>query len=189
MKASKDAPFELGELQTALWFETTWSSPDEGDGSAWILLTDGNTSCSKLQDEIHGRVEAADSLVWKDSGVLLQLQWFNTRGQNIGFEGAYSAMEPLYGYGYYYYYYDYDYGKAEGTEGQDVRWFEYAIFSEGRNFSGMDYGMGALTNESGSASTVEGEVHVPWFEAEFNAKNCGRLEDPWEDSDWWHSGR
>jgi hypothetical protein len=179
------APFDLGKLQSALWFESTWADPDDGDGSAYILLTDGQTSCSRFQDELNGDMQGADSLIWKDSGVLLQVEWFNTAGENIGYEGAYSAMQPLYGYGYYYYYYDYDYGKAEGELGQDVRWFDWVVFSEGVNYASSDYGAGVLNIDSGGSDEVTGRVRAEWFTADFTARNCGRLEQRERDSAWW----
>ncbi len=187
MATRGDAPFELGKLSTALWFETVWAEPDQGNGSAYILLTDGTTTCAQLQEELTYQTQGADSLLWRDSGVLLQVQWFNTEGENIGYEGAYSSMRPLYGYGYYYYYYDYDYGKAEGSKGQDVRWFDWVVFSEGVNYSSSDYGAGALYIDGGGSERVTASVRAEWFTADVKARDCGQLQRSSEDSGWWDS--
>lgn len=178
MSATRDAPFKLGALETALWVEHTWSNPTQGIGGATLLLVDDpDFTCRDLKAELSGDTERKDSIIWRSSGILLDLFWQDTDGENIGWKGDY--YQGTYSRGsYYYYYYDYGYGKdVAGSTRTDSRTLTASVFEDGRTWSGQ----GLLAHAgitSGTSDSVSGTSKSSWWSAKFSAKNCG-VADPY----------
>lgn len=175
MKATRDAPFSLGSLKSALFAESRWSNPDSGSGAATILLVDqAGFSCKDFADELNGFTEPQDSVTWKASGAVVELEWWNNTGANIGWEGDY--YQGAYSYsGYYYYDYTNEDGESE-TSQVDRRNMASAAFADERVYQGS-YLFGRLTIDSGDADSVSGSIQTEWWKAKFEAENCGQVGD------------
>ena len=65
MSARGNAPFKLGKVASALWFEERWADPEDGEGAATILLVDKETDCDEFLEELDGSVDPKDSLLWE----------------------------------------------------------------------------------------------------------------------------
>ena len=171
MRSTSDAPFDLGRLQSALWFESAWSSPDDGWGNATVLLVDEEFSCAKLEAELSGEIERRDSIIWTASGLLLTLQWQDTDGANLGWAGDY--YQGTTSTGYYYYYYDYAKDVAGGTVRTDRRTLSVQSFDEGAVWTGQPL-LARLTIDGGGQE-IAGSTSSDWWKARFKAENCGQV--------------
>ena len=171
-RATSAAPFSLGKLKTALFAESRWSSPDSGNGSATLLLVDdASYGCSDLEAELNGESEPRDSITWKASGVLVDLEWWTNTGDNIGWEGEY--WQGSYSYAGYFYY---DYSEEGDGDQKTVsrRHMGSVAFADERVYQG-NYLFGRLDVESGDAQTVSGVAETEWWKARFEAENCGQV--------------
>ncbi|MCP4919956.1 MAG: hypothetical protein GY913_23890 [Proteobacteria bacterium] len=173
MSSTRDAPFDLGRLKSALWFEAAWSAPESGFGTATILLLDEDFTCGQLHKELSGETERKDSILWTASGLLLSLDWRDSDGTNLGWEGDY--YQGTYSMGSYYYYYAEGTDVAGGTVATDRRTLSASAFDEGRTWSG-DAILARLAVDSGGADEVSGTTESAWWSARFDAENCGQLE-------------
>lgn len=181
MSATSDAPFKLGSLKKALFAESRWSSPDTGSGNATLLLVDdASYSCSDLQSELSGDTDARDSITWSASGAVVDIDWWNNLGTNIGWEGDY--YQGSYSYSGYYYY---DYAEEDDGDQKGVsrRQISSVAFADGQTFQGS-YLFGHLEIASGDADAVTGRIDTEWWKAKFKAENCGQVgEDGPSESD------
>lgn len=85
LRATSDAPFELGRLRTALVLP-------EGD-TALVLLTDAELTCGRLASERDNQVDEDQTILWNDRGVMLQL-WFEEGLEGLYVQGAVPLNEP-----------------------------------------------------------------------------------------------
>ncbi|HJN74680.1 MAG TPA: hypothetical protein QGF58_12165 [Myxococcota bacterium] len=171
MKATRDAPFSLGSLKTALFAESQWSTPEAGTGSATLLLVDDSDyTCEDLEAELAGTTEQRDSITWTASGAVVDVQWWNNTGENIGWVGEY--FQGAYGYGGYYYY---DYSDEDDQQRSvDRRTMASAVFADERIWQ-SSYLLGRLEITSGDVQLVTGTIDTEWWRARFEAHNCGQI--------------
>lgn len=170
MRATGDAPFSLGKVASALWIEDAWADPAEGDGEGFLVLTTADIDCEDLAAELNGEVQPKDSFIVTERGIAVDVEWWDPRNRNAGFEGAYySGLYPL--------------GYDEGPDAETFRYFQLSAFSDGATWSD-DYSIGkAEITDYGDE--VVGTLRSQWVKASFEAENCGKLESTYEYWDYW----
>ncbi len=156
-----DAPFKLSGINTALWIERDGETLD-GDGRAYLLLSDVEGSCNELELELKGDIPEHESQRWTSRSVLAHFAWEDSMERDQGWEGIYyGGFYPLYYWSY----------QADYT----VRLFSSQVFSDGVVYDG-DYWMGEAEVEAYSGDEVEGWIETEMYEASFTAEHCGSYE-------------
>lgn len=176
MRATGDAPFHLGKVVSALWAESAWSEPEEGDGEGLLLLTSAELSCDDLMAELDGEVEPRDSVIWTSEGIAVELEWYDPAERNAGFTGTYvSGMYPLGGY-------------YEG--GDTLRVFRLTAFADGTTWEDY-YGLGRADVDDYDDSDVRGSLRTNWVKANFQAEHCGQQQgwSDYNDTGWYYDVR
>ncbi len=164
-----EAPFKLGSLTSALFFEGAYSDADEGYGQGILMLTDADMDCDDLEDELTGDTEQEDSVMWNHAGIAAVMTWMQP-GEDAGFEGTY--VSGFYPYATYQWYEDPEVA---------TRIFAATAFSDGVSYD-EEYGSGWLEISSAEDQIV-GRLKTDWLKARFRAEDCGK--EPEDDSGSW----
>lgn len=172
MSAKGGAPFRLGAVKSALWLEDSWSDPSDGEGAAWLLLTEAERGCGDLEDEMGGDVDREDSLVWDKSGVLAWFGFDVPSGESADWEGEYwSAYGQVLSY-------------DEELQDRPVRTLSVVAWADGSVYE--TYGMQARGEIEGHGDKVVGTLDHELLKAKFQAEDCGQIEgSSWDDTGWY----
>jgi hypothetical protein len=149
------APFALGGVRSALWMETGASSPDRGVGEAIVLLASDEIGCSTLADTLGEGTDAADSVLWSGSGVLLWLAFYVPSGDAADFAGDYYAGT---------------YGASYGASDAPERTFAALAWSDGSIY--QTSGLGITTVTGVDDDTAAGRARTDLVEVRFHAEVC-----------------
>ncbi len=166
MSARAGAPFSLGAVNSALWYQDNHFDPELGEGKAHLLLIDEQMDCGDFADELNGLVDYQYRVQWWAEGISAEFYWFNGVERNDGWEGEYYAGVLTH-------------NLDEGAQGPDDadRLFTSDVFSDAAVYYG-DHWYGVAEIGHHGDDQVEGQIETETYKASFQAENCGIVPEP-----------
>ncbi len=165
-------PFEVREIDSALFLETGASSAESGQGVGMLLMSDDEVSCEQYEAAFGDSYYTSTLLAGRGSlfsdsiGLVVIFSWSHDQGENAGWEGDYAVFST-----------------AESERGSLERGAWVLPFADGQTWLGRAGGYARIDDNSGS---IEGHVETRAIEATFDAEYCGKMSGDYYAG---HSGR
>ena len=149
-------PFDISEVEDAVWGEDEYSDPTQGMGLGYLIMSSDSIDCAAFMDLGYSYGQDP-TFIDTSSGIIVQFMWYHDEGENSGWEGHY----PISGE------YESDLGALERYAwllpyGESLVWYSY-------------YNIAGLAELVSLEDGVEGKISTNLLDAGFQAEDCGKV--------------